>query len=550
MKIGDDIAIKCFHPVRAKVGKEYRLFRCGKCPYCMMLRSMDLYTMCMFECMVSKSSYSLTLSYAKEYIPRMVCVPGDSFCSGTYNVFDCSEREDIRAYYSDVLQSDFLGSFCMEDYLYTKMHLKLNTNPRDQYPADVFPYLFPRDIQLFLKRFRKYAKNEGLPNLRYYVVGEYGPLRFRPHWHLQLYFDGTVEMSKVNKVVSQSWRYGMYRLKILQGQYVRYSTKYTTGSFLVSPLHGLQSTRPRVFHSRYFGGQIFDSISRRLAVDETSTFVIPDKVSLGYAGEIKEYWICRQVENRRFPRCVGYAEKANCMRRISYTLYPIAERAYTEANDCPPKSLLDLANFVAQIDYCDSLSPKLDVFLSWYRRSSWLNSIFYSKDFKDGMLRMPESVQKEVEYKLRTQSHSTVNLPDCVWILYRKCLALIKRDSIYRELLISRKFLQLCQQYDKKVDDYLLDIYKYYERKELTLLNKCLAQMEEVSRTSDSYILTYYDNICDEDHLDTIPAFGAYKAYVLDQMLHRRKHRELNDVNDQFCYDLREWNYTLLSHIP
>ena len=211
---------------------------------------------------------------------------------------------------------------------------------------------------------------------------------------------------------------------------------------------------------------------------------------------------------------------------------------------------MDLANFVAQLDDCAPLSPKLDAILFWYRRSAWLNSIFYSKDFKDGMLKMPESVQKEVEYKLRTQPHRSANLPASVWHLYRKCLTRIKRDSIYRELLISRKFLQLCYEYDKKVEDYLSDIYKYYEHKEMVTLNKCLARMEEVSKTSNSYVLTYYDNICDEDHLDTIPAFSSYKALVLEQMLNSRKHRELNDANDQFCYDLKDWENTILSEIP
>lgn len=48
--------------------------------------------------------------------------------------------------------------------------------------------LVPRDLELFLKRLRTYAKREyGAENIRFYGCGEYGSKNGRPHYHLILF---------------------------------------------------------------------------------------------------------------------------------------------------------------------------------------------------------------------------------------------------------------------------------------------------------------------------------------------------------------------------
>lgn len=49
-------------------------------------------------------------------------------------------------------------------------------------------HLIKRDVQLFLKRLRKYlSTHEGHYKLRYYIAGEYGEKSHRPHYHAILY---------------------------------------------------------------------------------------------------------------------------------------------------------------------------------------------------------------------------------------------------------------------------------------------------------------------------------------------------------------------------
>lgn len=60
-----------------------------------------------------------------------------------------------------------------------------------------FPTLVKRDVQLFLKRLRKYL---GDTKIRYYVAGEYGTTTHRPHYHAIVYGIG---INTFNDIVSR-----------------------------------------------------------------------------------------------------------------------------------------------------------------------------------------------------------------------------------------------------------------------------------------------------------------------------------------------------------
>lgn len=49
------------------------------------------------------------------------------------------------------------------------------------------PTLKKRDIQLFIKRLRKWCDKSGKPSPRYFATGEYGEKNFRPHYHMILF---------------------------------------------------------------------------------------------------------------------------------------------------------------------------------------------------------------------------------------------------------------------------------------------------------------------------------------------------------------------------
>ena len=93
----------------------------------------------------------------------------------------------------------------------------------------IAPYVSKTDVQKFFKRLRK--KYEG-SEIRYFLVSEYGPTTFRPHYHLILYNlprfsqDTLLQDAKITKDLQKIWSLGFITLdKVTYGR-ISYVTKY------------------------------------------------------------------------------------------------------------------------------------------------------------------------------------------------------------------------------------------------------------------------------------------------------------------------------------
>lgn len=74
-----------------------------------------------------------------------------------------------------------------------------------------------RHIQLFIKRLRK-----KLPcKLRYYIISEYGPKTFRPHYHGILFSN-----LPLDSLVTETWQLGFCYLGQVSESSIAYTTKY------------------------------------------------------------------------------------------------------------------------------------------------------------------------------------------------------------------------------------------------------------------------------------------------------------------------------------
>lgn len=99
------------------------------------------------------------------------------------------------------------------------------------YNDDCLPrsgWLEPRDPTLFFKRLRKAVYPL---SFRYYLVGEYGPTTYRPHYHLSLF--GLSPFTRVNntsfaEVVEQCWSMGYTYTVEFNHATARYVTGYVT----------------------------------------------------------------------------------------------------------------------------------------------------------------------------------------------------------------------------------------------------------------------------------------------------------------------------------
>ena len=81
--------------------------------------------------------------------------------------------------------------------------------------------LNPRHVQLWLKRFRKEISPV---SLRFFLVGEYGDVSQRPHYHAALFGVGP----ELQDLVAKTWQMGHVMLGDLTVQSARYIAGYVT----------------------------------------------------------------------------------------------------------------------------------------------------------------------------------------------------------------------------------------------------------------------------------------------------------------------------------
>jgi len=125
------------------------------------------------------------------------------------------------------------------------------------------PSLRPRDLQLFLKRLRKYYEPD---RFRFFAVGEYGSTTERPHYHLAVFNFPTCRWlrTRSDKVhqgrsccyvcdsVRDIWGKGHVYLGLVEDHSAQYIAQYVTKKLVLDPvtLNGRhdefqrQSTRP------------------------------------------------------------------------------------------------------------------------------------------------------------------------------------------------------------------------------------------------------------------------------------------------------------------
>lgn len=90
-----------------------------------------------------------------------------------------------------------------------------------------YPAVSKRDVQLFLKRFRKFIYPF---KIRYFAVSEYGPDNLRPHYHILLFNYPKELYGKLNEFLEQSWSNGFIRIDPINTARINYVTSYCLDS--------------------------------------------------------------------------------------------------------------------------------------------------------------------------------------------------------------------------------------------------------------------------------------------------------------------------------
>lgn len=311
--------VKCLSPIRLRDGRGLPYYvSCGKCVACQNNKRSSLSLKLRLEEYTSKYCYFLTLTYDDENLP-LFSLGTDLQTNDFLRIYPYSER--MR---SDSMVSDFCSDFFnfdsdfvdkMDYYSSFVRNYERKYNKSCVYGHGLYALLYYRDIQLFLKRIRKYINKYYNEKIRFYVIGEYGTKSLRPHWHCLLFFNSS-ELSQAfedcENVGSTSrpcecprflrpfWKFGIVDSKRTNGECYNYVSSYVNLSSNFPKLLVLLSNQ-KAYHSLQLG-QILPEESLISAIKKGDFSFFERQFFVDSYGIENPYSIWRSYYNRFFPK--------------------------------------------------------------------------------------------------------------------------------------------------------------------------------------------------------------------------------------------------------
>lgn len=488
---------KCLSPKRIvnPYTHESMTVPCGKCQACVLAKNSRYSFQCDLESYCSKHTLFVTLTYANRYIPRATIVDSIERPFGN----DLIDRET----------GEILGNCDLSETEKERLQKKF-------YLFGDVPYLRKTDLQLFLKRFRYYVTKR-LPKekVRYYAVGEYGPVHFRPHYHLLLFLQSDEALQVSSEAVSEAWQFGRIDVQLSKGASSSYVAGYVNSSVSIPKIFKMPSVRGFCVHSQRLGQGFLASQRAKVYQIAPRDFI---KKSIVLNGKYKEFDIWRSAYSYFFPKCKGYADKTPRERAYSYGLYDTARRLFSDA-----KTTYELAKEIALYIYyfhgsTETYLPDIFGECTDYGVLSRFDNYFY-----DPLI----------------QSYSIDSEEMCRYV-----------HRIYNELLVSKHFLyfvcdstslseqkrklKLIDEFYKELD--YLRLKDFFESQQLFYESDFIGDEDLLTdQWENSYYPYFYDNVyLDLSVYKKQPVYRMFDTNVKKLFQDRIKHKKLNDLNKIF----------------
>lgn len=271
---------------------------CGQCDYCIHKRAQKASMRVKTAGSAFEHCWFVTLTYDNEHIPLFNCnvyyseyddvlsdsgvvhgyekhayVPVSKFCTtdpqrlqhiyftqvqGTvpYNR-ETGQYESIRDNW--FLSMDAIRSFIGKTQSATPYGKDGELSRK--YGNNLIPYLNYVDVQNYIKRLRKHLNRYTNEKISFYAVGEYGPVHFRPHFHLLLFFNSKEIADVLRECHSKSWKLGRSDIQRSNGGCSSYVASYVNSLASAPSLYrSCRSFKPRSRASLGFfeKGETFD----------------------------------------------------------------------------------------------------------------------------------------------------------------------------------------------------------------------------------------------------------------------------------------------------
>nr|DAH50935.1 MAG TPA: Replication associated protein [Microviridae sp.] len=247
---------------------------CGQCDYCIHKKAKKASMRVKTAGSAFKYSYFVTLTYDNEHIPLMYCkvlhseyedvvgISGDIHFGDerhdyiSVSEYRCDDRFALRHIFFEQVQgtvpydreikeyvpvknSWFLSMDAIRSFISKTQSVgKTDYSASEQYGRDnLIPFLNYVDVQNYIKRLRKHLslKLGSYETLHFYAVGEYGPVHFRPHYHLLLFTNSDKVAEVLRYCHDKSWKFGRSDFQRSAGGSASYVSSYVN-SLCSAPL--------------------------------------------------------------------------------------------------------------------------------------------------------------------------------------------------------------------------------------------------------------------------------------------------------------------------
>lgn len=397
------------------------------------------------------------------------------------------------------------------------------------------PYLSKYDAQCFMKRFRKHLKNYSDEKISYYLVGEYGPVHFRPHFHVLFFFNDEKTLESFGKVLHKSWTFGRVDFSLSRSKCSNYVAKYVNCRNSVPAIFRDRAIRPFAIHSTQFAQGFYRRQKEKIYELSPNSF---DVIMREVNGSTSRSYPWRSLVSLFFPKCRRFNSSNFDEILYTYKLLPTARKLYHF------DSISQLSNQVLNDIIIRSVSYD-DIF---DLKSKKYKAKEFFLAFICNLLVSPENRSR---YVFAEQSHVT----------------LIKlRDSLASLFYLSNHFIEFCcngVSDNEVVIPVLRKIVEFYSHQNYNQLCEQYRQQEILlndfsDKDVASALFYFYDNTFEREYLDddsvhyfvlndyevylykSLSSFEFYQDFlqrVNDNWKNSVKHKVLNDQNEIFCYD-------------
>lgn len=476
------------------------LCRCGSCPDCQNTRSLKYTTMIEEASKEYKYTYFFTLTYNETCVPR-VLLSHESYFQGItdaeledgLNIANSSQLENSTSTivarsitkrptknparpfkpvpeYNSILFKypfkDFNDENFQQFYQKSKVISKYATQSQiDYYNSNyILRVLRKKDVQNFLKKLRfnisTSVNSDTDTSISYFLVGEYGPRTFRPHYHGILFFNSPELLAQIKDLLIRSWSFGKVEYPGLarnSGQCCKYVSSYCNSYAYLPDYLSSKHVKPFQIHSVFLGKKYLSTL-RPLIYKTPSDFYQSTDISVN--GASFHFSPTTQMLNEVLPRCYNYLNLLSSQRIKLLTSYRELATKYntTKLSDLTRYLLINHTEY-----YNRTLLSLLDI--------------------------TPNTPTPPIQLSLAPVYCDTFDIPTCHFSEYMITIY----NRVYTALSVSRHFISLADTYfNSMYRTFSNFIDDYYSNRSIRLLKVQYETMIEYYKYHATH-LTFFD---------------------------------------------------------